>query len=175
MAHYYRSTLYAKSDKCFAIIRRRHRLFHWDNRTTFPWGCCPHNDFMYNDHVSGHLTPEYMSPAGGPRTSQSWTWVHISRPNPIQSKSINSRVLNRTRRLCDTNYSADVWSCPCHDPDLWSCLVESSKATGRPQRRPVDRVCWAGIVEPPKTPNWRIEDAAVLSRRTLIYDYRGVG
>jgi len=34
---------------------------------------------------------------------------------------------------------------------IWisSCLVESSKVTGRPQRRPVDRVCWAGIAEPP--------------------------
>lgn len=37
--------------------------------------------------------------------------------------------------------SADVWRCPCQDPDFSSRLVESSKVTGRPQWRPV-KECW---------------------------------
>jgi len=61
-----------------------------------PMGHCYHDTKLYLKHPA-----------------QSWTWLHLSRPNPIKSvcSQLTSSpihkylVLNRIRKLCATNYS----------------------------------------------------------------------
>jgi len=66
--------------------------------------------------------------------------------------SVNKCVFSRRLKLSlpiNQSIKTHFYSAICRerirgqDPDLSSCVIKSSKAMGRPERRPVDRVCWA--------------------------------